>query len=773
MVSTWVVRKPPLVEEQFAEDMIPPEFEERVSKQGMVLRGWAPQLRILAHSSVGGFLTHCGWSSVIESLGLGKPLILFPGGSADLGLIARLMHWNKIGFEVERNDVDGSFKSDLVAACIKRVMVDPEGEQLRANALAMKEIFGNVELSNKCLDDLKHLHQQNTMDRTKKLHIAMFPWLAYGHTMPFLEVSKFLAQKGHRISYISTPKNISRLPKLPPLLSSNITFVEFSLPQVDGLPPGVESTAEVPIENVPYLKNAYDKLQGPLTEFLKNSNVNWLIHDFEPYWLPGVAAPLGINLVLFCLFNATALAFMGPPSALLGEFRKRPEEFTVVPEWIDYPCNVALKHHEIVNHIKCMDDVSDFQRMGLLIQGSQFVTTRACFEFEPDEIKLLIKLYQKPVVPVGLLPPSLPSNEDKRDDKWEATKSWLDSKGEKSVFYIALGSEVSLSEESMRQLAFGIEKSNLPFIWAVRKRPMGEGLIDNIIPPGFEERVSNRGLVLRDWAPQLRILAHSSVGGFLTHCGWSSIIEALKFGRALIVFSGASADQGLNARLLHGRKVGIEIERNEMDGSFTSDLVAKTIRQVLVEPEGEAIRANAWAMKEIFDNEELSNNYLDGFTRFIEEFAPNSACHTQIYISFVVFSLPQIQGLPAEVESISELPIDQIPSLKKAYDKLQDPLTEFLKNSNVNWIIHDFAPYWLPRVATLLGINLVFFSTFNATSFVSMGPPSALLGDLQQRPEDFKAVPENLCNIAMKLHETVNSTNSAWMMYLISNGWDY
>ncbi|MBA0564548.1 hypothetical protein Golob_009484 [Gossypium lobatum] len=70
-----------------------------------------------------------------------------------------------------------------------------------------------------------------------------------------------------------------------------------------------------------------------------------------------------------------------------------------------------------------MDDVSDFQRMGQLIQGSQFVTTRACFEFEPDEIKLLIKLYQKPVVPVGLLPPSLPSNEDKRDDKCKETPS--------------------------------------------------------------------------------------------------------------------------------------------------------------------------------------------------------------------------------------------------------------------------------------------------------------------------------------------------------------
>ncbi|XP_039031684.1 UDP-glycosyltransferase 91C1-like [Hibiscus syriacus] len=466
------------------------------------------------------------------------------------------------------------------------------------------------------------------MDGTKKLHIAMFPWLAYGHTMPFLEVSKFLVQKGHRISYISTPKNIGRLPKLPPHLSSNISFVQFSLPHVHGLPPEAESTSEVPIDKVPYLKKAYDKLQVPLTEFLKDSNVNWIIHDFEPYWLPGITAPLGINSVLLCLFNASAMVFLGPPSALLGGGRKRPEDFTVVPEWVDYPCNVALKRYEIVNHQQCMDDVSDFQRVGLLVQGSQFVTLRACFEFEPDEIKLLIKLYQKPVVPVGLLPPSLPSNDDEGDDKWEAVKSWLDTKRDKSVFYIALGSEVNLSEESMHQLAFGIEKSNLPFIWVVRKRPMAEAQMDDnhlqdIIPPGFEERVSNKGLVLWGWAPQLRILAHSSVGGFLTHCSWSSITEGLKFGRALIAFSGASADQGMNARLLHGRKVGIEIERNELDGSFTSDSVAATIRRVMVEPEGEMIRANAWAMREIFGNEKLSNNYLDGFTRFIEEFEPS------------------------------------------------------------------------------------------------------------------------------------------------------
>ncbi|KAK8483903.1 hypothetical protein V6N13_144820 [Hibiscus sabdariffa] len=463
------------------------------------------------------------------------------------------------------------------------------------------------------------------MDTTEKLHIVMFPWLAYGHTMPFLELSKFLAQRGHQISYISTPKNIGRLPKLPSHLSSNITFVEFSLPRVHGLPSGAESTSEVPIDKVPYLKKAYDQLQVPLTEFLNNSNVNWIIHDFAPYWLPEISTPLGINLVFFSILTATVFVILGPPSVLLGDTRKWPEDFTVVPEWIDYPCNIAWKLHELVNHQQCMDDdVSDLQRLGLAIQGCQFVTKRTCYEFEPDEIKLLTKLYQKPVIPLGLLPPSLPSNEDERDENWEAIKSWLDAKGEKSVIYIAFGSEVNLSAESIRQLALGIEKSNLPFVWVVRKRPMGEGQMDShqdLIPPGLEERVSNRGLVLRDWVPQVRILAHSSIGGLFTHCGWSSVIEALKFGRPSILFSGACSDQGLNARLFHARKVGLEIERNEVDGSFTSDSVAETIRQVMVEPEGEAIRKKAWAMREIFDNEELNKDYLDRFSRFIEDFA--------------------------------------------------------------------------------------------------------------------------------------------------------
>ncbi|GLT79122.1 hypothetical protein SLA2020_506240 [Shorea laevis] len=461
----------------------------------------------------------------------------------------------------------------------------------------------------------------------QKLHIAVFPWLAYGHILPFLEVSKFLVQMGHRVSYISTPKNISRLPKLPSELSPNLSFVQFPMPQVEGLPPGVESTADIPIHKVPYLKKAYDNLETPLADFLKTSPVDWIIHDFAPHWLPRIAAPMGIKLAYFSIYSASTAAFVGPPDKLIVGRRRRPEDFTVIPEWIDYPSNIAFKLHEIVNLEQGMDqDVKDFTRRSFVVQGCQVVTLRSCPEFEPEPLRLLPRLLQKPVVPIGLLPPSVTSaslDEDDEDDTWKSLRKWIDGKNPKSVFYIALGTEVALSPSLSHELALGIEKSGLPFIWVIKNRPLVEGQMDqDILPPGFEERVSDRGFLLRRWAPQMRILAHPSIGGFLTHCGWSSTIEALGLGLPLILFSGASSDLGLVARLLHGKRVGMEIERNEVDGSFTSEAVAKVIRVVMVEAEGETIRANASAMREICGNVELGRKYLSEFTRFLENYVP-------------------------------------------------------------------------------------------------------------------------------------------------------
>ncbi|GMN61347.1 hypothetical protein TIFTF001_030435 [Ficus carica] len=462
------------------------------------------------------------------------------------------------------------------------------------------------------------------------LHIVMFPWLAHGHIMPYFELSKFLAQKGHKISFVSTPKNLNRLTNLiPQNLAHHITLVSLPLPHVDGLPQGAESTSELPIDKVPFLKKANDRLQLGITQFLEDSNdVNWIIHDFACHWLSQAVSHMRIKLVGFTVFNATTFSFLGSPSDILGgTCRQRPEDYTVVPSWMEFiPSNgIAYKLHEITNHWNCMDpEVSDLQRWAMVVEGCHAVIIRSCPEFEPHTLNLLRKLYQKTVIPIGLLPPHLGDDNSQGDERWESLKRWLDNKEENSVVYIALGTELSLSQELMHELAHGLEKSGLPFFWVVNDRPLVEGVFGvDIIPPGFETRVSGRGMVWRGWVPQLRVLAHRSVGGFLTHCGWSSIIEALGLGRALILFPGGSSDQGLNARLLHGQKIGLEIPRYDKTGSFTSDSVAESIRRVMVDREGELLRENARGMKEIFGNVELQNKYLTEFAEFLVKKSSN------------------------------------------------------------------------------------------------------------------------------------------------------
>ncbi|EEE66753.1 hypothetical protein OsJ_23461 [Oryza sativa Japonica Group] len=70
------------------------------------------------------------------------------------------------------------------------------------------------------------------------LHIVVFPWLAFGHMIPFLELSKRLARRGHAITFVSTPRNAGRLGAIPPAMSAHLRVVSLDLPAVDGLAGG-------------------------------------------------------------------------------------------------------------------------------------------------------------------------------------------------------------------------------------------------------------------------------------------------------------------------------------------------------------------------------------------------------------------------------------------------------------------------------------------------------------------------------------------------------
>nr|XP_015903023.2 UDP-glycosyltransferase 91A1-like [Ziziphus jujuba var. spinosa] len=464
------------------------------------------------------------------------------------------------------------------------------------------------------------------MAENRKLHIALFPWLAFGHMIPYLEFAKLMAQKGHRISFLCTPRNINRLPKLPPNL---INFVSLPLPHVEGLPAeDAEATVDVPYDKIQYLKKAYDGLQESVTLFLQSSNPDWILYDFAPYWVAPIASRMGIKTSFFSVYTAPALGFMGPPSVLKGEssvnyeIRTKPEDYTVPPKWIDFPTTVAFRYFVIKRIFDSMSPndsgVSDVCRMGAGIESCDVVAIRGCIDFEPEWFRLLRDLYNKPVLPIGQLPPAGDQNDHNRDDEtetetttWLTMKSWLDKHEKGTVVYVAFGTEAKLGREEVTEIAVGLEKSQLPFFWVLRLTQAAT------LPEGFEERIEGRGVVWKTWAPQLKILAHESVLGHLTHSGWSSVVESLRFQRALILLP-LIADQGINARILEEKKMGYSVPRDERDGSFTSNAVAESLRLVMVEENGKIYRDKVKEMSGLFGDMDRQNRYSDTFLDYVK-----------------------------------------------------------------------------------------------------------------------------------------------------------
>jgi hypothetical protein len=136
------------------------------------------------------------------------------------------------------------------------------------------------------------------------------------------------------------------------------------------------------------------------------------------------------------------------------------------------------------------------------------------------------------------------------DDNHECLQ-WLSKQSRESVLYICFGTETAREKQQMNEIALGLEASQVHFLWIIRIPKDDKGLIVDVaqlLPEGFMERTKDRGLVYSSWAPQPQILAHPTVKGFLTHCGWNSIMESITRGVPMIGWPN-HADQMMNCKL--------------------------------------------------------------------------------------------------------------------------------------------------------------------------------------------------------------------------------
>ncbi|XP_047311931.1 zeatin O-xylosyltransferase-like [Impatiens glandulifera] len=212
-------------------------------------------------------------------------------------------------------------------------------------------------------------------------------------------------------------------------------------------------------------------------------------------------------------------------------------------------------------------------------------------------------------------------------DKAHPTLEWLDKQPPNSVIYVSFGSSTTMSHEQINELAIGLEESKQRFLWVLRDADRVD--IFNAetkilqLPEGFEERVKGVGKVTRDWAPQLGILRHPSVGGFMSHCGWNSCLESLTMGVPLATWPMHS-DQPHNALLMtHILKVGVQVMGwGERDELVTSSAIKKSIENLMASNEGHAVRTRAEELSKVIkqsvddDNWEL-NSFLTYATRSI------------------------------------------------------------------------------------------------------------------------------------------------------------
>ncbi|XP_010910133.1 putative cis-zeatin O-glucosyltransferase [Elaeis guineensis] len=120
------------------ERKLSPDYEREVEGVGMVVRGWAPQLEILAHPATGGFISHCGWNSCMESLSMGVPIMAWPMHSDQPGNTVLVTEYLKVGVVAREWDRRKEIlPAGEIEESIKRVMVSEEGQEIRRRAKAL------------------------------------------------------------------------------------------------------------------------------------------------------------------------------------------------------------------------------------------------------------------------------------------------------------------------------------------------------------------------------------------------------------------------------------------------------------------------------------------------------------------------------------------------------------------------------------------------------------------------------------------------------------
>jgi UDP-glucoronosyl and UDP-glucosyl transferase len=437
--------------------------------------------------------------------------------------------------------------------------------------------------------------------------IVLYPGMGAGHLAPMEHLAKRLTRHGFSATIVLTDPHHqpgSTNPKTSSI-SSHYTSINFHVLPAVSCPSA---------ENKHLINRKYDiiraynpKLLEFLTTLSATTTIRAIVLDFFHTDAIGVARELGIPVYVLMTSGASILAIFLHLPVLINSMEKSFKDMGDVP--VNFPgvppvpaSDMPASYQEVESEI-CKSRINNFRQLieadGILINT-----------FEALEPRAVAALKEGSCVPGHRMPPvyctgPLIEGKDEQSLGRHECLAWLDLQPERSVVFLCFGSSGAFTPAQIKEVAIGLENSGHKFLWVVCSRddaknifePRHEPDLNLVLPKGFLSRTQDWGMVVKLWAPQSEVLNHKSIGGFVSHCGWNSTLEAMLAGVPMICWP-LYAEQALNKVLLAEEiKVGVVMKGYNKE-LVSADEIETKVRYLMESEDGEVVRKRMAAFKE-------------------------------------------------------------------------------------------------------------------------------------------------------------------------------
>ncbi|XVF19879.1 hypothetical protein REPUB_Repub11eG0149000 [Reevesia pubescens] len=450
----------------------------------------------------------------------------------------------------------------------------------------------------------------------KKVELIFVPTPGIGHLVSTIEFAKRLIDQDERIwiTVLSMKWLSSSVDAYTKSLTAShpdrIQIID--LPQVDPPSFDISKSPEAFIyasikSYIPPVKNVVRDIVS-MKSSSDSTRIAGLVLDLFCSPMIDIATELDLPSYIYVTSNAAFLGLMlylpTRHSQNSSEFEYSDPEVHLIPGFVNpvptcvLPSFVFNKDGGYTAFVKVAERFKDVK--GIMINTFG--------ELEPYALNYFFNGQNPPIYPVG---PVIYLNGLPHPDldlaQRDKVMKWLDDQPQSSVLFLCFGSLGSHGAPQVKETALGLEQSGYRFLWSLRvptPPPQNDasGIVDyknpeEMLPEGFLERIQGRGIIC-GWAPQVEVLAHKAIGGFVSHCGWNSILESLWFGVPIVTWP-MYAEQQLNAYMMKELGLAVELRldyRKDTSDVVMADEIEKAVR--LVMDGGSEVRKKVRGMSE-------------------------------------------------------------------------------------------------------------------------------------------------------------------------------